>query len=136
MPSPANQTSSEAWQLAVHQYLSSLPDAHKAASKIPANAGMCLDMIIQAQGQKKGFIRLMDLLKPLIEPLKRFEGAIDVIMQTHGGVASPIWGPDYHLLGNPAIMPDGFNTRPLAVRMLKIGQKWQEVADRMPAQLP
>lgn len=45
-------------------------------------------------------------------------------------------GPDYHLLGNPAIMPDGFNTRPLAVRMLKIGQKWQEVADRMPAQLP
>lgn len=54
---------------------------------------MCLDMIIQAQGRKKGFTRLMELVKPLIDPLKRFEAAIDVIIQTHGAIASPIWGP-------------------------------------------
>lgn len=35
----------------------------------------------------------MELMRPLIDPLKRFEGAIDVLIQTHGGVASPIWGP-------------------------------------------
>lgn len=35
----------------------------------------------------------MELMRPLIDPLKRFEGAIDVLVQTHGGVASPIWGP-------------------------------------------
>lgn len=50
-------------------------------------------MIIQAQGQKKGFSRLLELLRPWIDPLKRCEAAIDVIMQTHGGLASPIWGP-------------------------------------------
>ena len=44
-------------------------------------------------------------------------------------------GPDYHLLGNPPLMPDEFKTRPLAVRML-IGQEWQEVVDGMPIQLP
>ncbi|KAL9131318.1 MAG: hypothetical protein Q9175_006790 [Cornicularia normoerica] len=93
MASPASQSSSDAWQLAVQQYLSSLPDAQKAAFKVPANAGMCLDMIIQAQGRKKGFTRLMELVKPLIDPLKRFEAAIDVIIQTHGAIASPIWGP-------------------------------------------
>ena len=36
-------------------------------------------------------------------------------------------GPDHYLLGNPAIMPDGFLTRPLAVKLLEIGHKWQEV---------
>ncbi len=50
-------------------------------------------MIIQAQGRKSGFTRLLRLIRPLIDPLQRFEGAIDVLMQTHGAVASPIWGP-------------------------------------------
>ena len=37
-------------------------------------------------------------------------------------------GPDYYLSGGePCVMPDGFSTRPLAVKMLEIGQKWQEV---------
>ena len=93
MPFSASQIKSEAWQSAVQRYMASLPNAQKAAFKVPANAGMCLDMIIQAQGRKKGFSRLLELLRPLIDPLKRFEAAIDVIMQTHGGVASPIWGP-------------------------------------------
>ena len=50
-------------------------------------------MIIQAQGRKRGLTRLLGLLRPIIDPLRRFEGAIDVLMQTHGAVASPIWGP-------------------------------------------
>ena len=50
-------------------------------------------MIIQAQGRKRRLARLLGLIRPLIEPLQRFEGAIDVLMQTHGAVASPVWGP-------------------------------------------
>ena len=39
-----------------------------------------------------------------------------------------VTGPDYPFYGSPncpAIMPDGFHTRSLAVKMLDIGQKWQ-----------
>ena len=52
-----------------------------------------MDIIKRAQGRKKGFDRLMLTLRPLIEPLKRFESAIDVMVQTNSGIASPIWGP-------------------------------------------
>ena len=82
-----------AWQLAVQHYLATLPDSQKATFRAPANADTCLNMIIKAQGRKRGFTRLMELIRPLIDPLQRFEGAIDVLIQTHGGVASPIWGP-------------------------------------------
>ena len=54
---------------------------------------MCLDMIIQAQRRKKCFTRLLELVRPSIDPLKRSEGAIDIIVQTHSGIASLIWGP-------------------------------------------
>ena len=40
-------------------------------------------------------------------------------------------GPDYPFYGNPTyptMMPDGFHTRPLAVKMLDIGRKWQRVS--------
>ncbi|KAL6715489.1 hypothetical protein ACLMJK_006450 [Lecanora helva] len=83
----------EAWQIGVQQYLSRLPDSQKATFKAPANADTCLAMIVKAQSRKKGFTRLMELFRPLIEPLKRFEGTIDVLTQTHGALASPIWGP-------------------------------------------
>ena len=36
-------------------------------------------------------------------------------------------GPDRCYVESPALMPDGFHTRPLAVKMLEIGQRWQEV---------
>ena len=36
-------------------------------------------------------------------------------------------GPDRCYLQNPPVMPDGFHTRPLAVKMMEIGQRWQEV---------
>ena len=35
----------------------------------------------------------MELIRPLIDPFKRFEGAKDVLIQTHGALAGPIWGP-------------------------------------------
>ena len=50
-------------------------------------------MIIQAQGRKRRLTRLLDLERPLIEPLQCFEGAIDVLMQTNGAVTSPVLGP-------------------------------------------
>ncbi len=52
-----------------------------------------MDLISHAQSRKKGFDRLMLTLRPLIEPLKKFEGAIDVMVQTNSGIASPVWGP-------------------------------------------
>lgn len=93
MAASTSQSQLDPWQLAVQQHLATLPESQKAGFVAPANADACLGLIIRAQGRKKGFSRLMELLRPLIDPLKRFEGAIDVITQTHGAVASPIWGP-------------------------------------------
>jgi hypothetical protein len=52
-----------------------------------------MEIIKRAQGRKKCFERLMLTFRPLIGPLKRFEGAIGVMVQTNSGIASPIWGP-------------------------------------------
>lgn len=93
MVSPASQTQLDTWQLAVQSHLATLSDSQRSAFKAPANADTCMKMIINAQSQKRGFTRLMELIRPLIDPLKRFEGAIDILIQTHGAVASPIWGP-------------------------------------------
>ena len=93
MASPANQQDSQAWYIAVERYVATLSAPQRAAFNAPATAETCLNMIIQAQGRKRGLTRLLGLLRPLIDPLRRFEGAIDVLMQTHGAVASPIWGP-------------------------------------------
>ena len=93
MASPANQQDSQAWYTAVERYVATLSAPQRAVFNAPANAETCLNMIIQAQGRKRGLTRFLSLLHPLIDPLRRFEGAIDVLMQTHGAVASPIWGP-------------------------------------------
>ena len=93
MASPANQQDSQAWYIAVERYLATLSAPQRAVFNAPANPETCLNMIMQAQGRKRGLTRLLSLLRPLIDPLRRFEGAIDVLMQTHGAVASPIWGP-------------------------------------------
>ena len=79
--------------MAVQRYIVALSAAWDAALKIPADAGMCFNMIIQAQGRKKGLTQLLGLVWPLIDPLLRFKGAIDIIAQTHGGVATSTWGP-------------------------------------------
>jgi hypothetical protein len=83
----------DAWEYAVQSYLASLSSAERKGFTAPTSADDCLAQIRQAQAHKKGFNRLMTTLRPIIEPLKRFEGAIDVLVQTNGGIASPIWGP-------------------------------------------
>ena len=93
MASPANQQDSQAWYIAVERYIATLSAPQRAVFNAPANPETCLAMIIRAQGRKRGLTRFLSLLRPLIDPLRRFEGAIDVLMQTHGAVASPTWGP-------------------------------------------
>ena len=41
-------------------------------------------------GENKSFTRPLELVRPSIDPLKRFEGARDIIAQAHGGTASPM----------------------------------------------
>lgn len=93
MASPANQQDSQAWYTAVERFVATLSAPQRAVLNAPASAETCLNMVIQAQGRKRGLTRFLSLLRPLIDPLRRFEGALDVLMQTHGAVASPIWGP-------------------------------------------
>lgn len=87
--SPSKTT---AWKYAIDRYLSCLSDTQRKTSSTPAGPEECLELIRQAQGRKK-YDRFVVALRPLIEPLKRFEGSIDVLVQAQAGIASPIWGP-------------------------------------------
>ena len=84
MASSANQQESQAWYIAVQRYVATLSAPQRADFNAPANADTCLNMIIQAQRRKRRSTRLLSLIRPLVDPLRRFEGAIDVLMQTHG----------------------------------------------------
>ena len=69
----------------------------------------------------------MELLKPLIDPLKRFEGAIDIVMQTHGGIARPIWGP---LRMAITMASDHFKTlESLAMILYRVGGSLERVTN-------
>lgn len=82
-----------AWQVGVDRYLSRLPLELKQAFKAPASADDCLQLLYAAQAKNRKLDRLVTILKPLIEPLKRFESSVDVLVQTYSSIASPIWGP-------------------------------------------
>ncbi|KAL9609169.1 MAG: hypothetical protein Q9167_006046 [Letrouitia subvulpina] len=88
---PSN--ASEAWQQAVKNYTQALPLKKQSELKAPTTTEQCLQILSDHRSRKKGYTRVLELFKPLIDPLKRFEGAIDVTVQTHAGIASPIWGP-------------------------------------------
>lgn len=81
-----------AWQNAIERHLNCLSASQRKTFVAPADPDDCLELIRQAQGRKK-YDRFMVALRPLIEPLKRFEGCIDVLVQAQSGIASPIWGP-------------------------------------------
>ncbi|MCJ1385859.1 hypothetical protein MMC17_008983 [Xylographa soralifera] len=87
---------SAAWQLALEKHLATLSLDHRASFLASTSAEDCVD-IIRAASQKRhkrdSFVRVLEALRPIIEPLKRFEGAIDVLVQTNGVFCSPIWGP-------------------------------------------
>ena len=84
---------STAWQIGVDRYLSNLTPELKKAFKAPASADDCLHLLQAAQAKNRKFDKLILILQPLIEPLKRFESSIDVLVQTYSSIASPIWGP-------------------------------------------
>ena len=49
--------------------------------------------IIMRSSRRRGVTKILEVMKPILQPLKRFESVIDVIVQTNGGMGSPIWGP-------------------------------------------
>lgn len=54
---------------------------------------MCLKIVVEAQRRKKGFTQFLELVRRLIDPLKRFEGAVDIIVQTHEADSESETGP-------------------------------------------
>ncbi len=69
---------SAAWESSVAKFLSSLPDAQREAFEVPASPEQCLVLVQQIEARKKGYNRLLVVLEPLISPLKRFEGSLDL----------------------------------------------------------
>jgi hypothetical protein len=60
----------------------------------PASVDDCMEKIRQVRHRhRQRYHKLMEMLRPLIEPLKRFEGAIDALAQINSGMVSPVWGP-------------------------------------------
>ncbi|XXH02413.1 hypothetical protein Hte_008788 [Hypoxylon texense] len=84
---------SRTWQDAVQSFLSSLGPTEREAFRAPASPDDCMAVLLATQRRKTKLTRILDLMKPAIDPLKRFESAIDVIVQVNAGIASPIWGP-------------------------------------------
>ncbi|KAI1209282.1 uncharacterized protein F4807DRAFT_102421 [Annulohypoxylon truncatum] len=84
---------STTWQDAVNSFLSSLAPTERDAFQAPASPDDCMAVLLATQRRKTKLARILDLMRPAIDPLKRFEGAIDVIVQVNAGIASPIWGP-------------------------------------------
>ena len=82
----------DAWQIAVETHLSSLTASQKAGFVAPANADDCMKLIAKSH-RVRGFSRVLNVMRPIIDPLRRFETVIDVLVQTNGGLCSPIWGP-------------------------------------------
>ncbi|KAI1771185.1 hypothetical protein F4818DRAFT_450045 [Hypoxylon cercidicola] len=87
------EKNSRTWQDAVQSFLSTLGPTERAAFRAPANPDDCMAVLMATQRRKNKLTRILDLMKPAIDPLKRFESAIDVIVQVNAGIASPIWGP-------------------------------------------
>ncbi|OTA68753.1 hypothetical protein K449DRAFT_387073 [Hypoxylon sp. EC38] len=87
------EKSPTAWKDAVQSFLSSLGPSERAAFQAPATPDDCMAVLLATQRRKTRLARILDLMRPAIDPLKRFESAIDVIVQVNAGIASPIWGP-------------------------------------------
>jgi len=94
LPIHANPRSlmSPAWQNAIQTHLASLTQVEKEAFKAPASPEDCMSIIAKSQ-RRLGFTRVLEAMRPVLEPLRRFESVIDVVIQTNGGIGSPIWGP-------------------------------------------
>lgn len=87
-----NKASLDAWQIAVQSHLASLTTTQRAGFQATASPDECLKLMVSSH-RERSFTRILNLLRPIIEPLKRFENVVDVLVQTNGGIGSPIWGP-------------------------------------------
>jgi hypothetical protein len=83
----------DSWSLGVERFLATLPPEHRETFKAPANSDECMQLIAKAQLRNRKFDRLARILQPLVDPLRRFEGSIDMLIQTNSTFASPVWGP-------------------------------------------
>jgi hypothetical protein len=86
-------TSQDAWSLGVERFIATLPPEHRATFKAPANSDECMQLINKARLRNRKFDRLARILQPLVDPLRRFEASIDILIQTNSTFASPVWGP-------------------------------------------
>lgn len=92
-PNARKSTEVSAWQLGIDRYLATLPADLKHTFRAPASAEECLQLLQNVKTRNRKFDRVVNLLQPLIEPLKTFEASVDVLVQTYSSIASPIWGP-------------------------------------------
>jgi hypothetical protein len=83
----------DSWSLGVERFIATLPPEHRATFKAPANSDECMQLIEKAQLRNRKFDRLARIIQPLVDPLRRFEGSIDILIQTNSTFASPVWGP-------------------------------------------
>ena len=83
----------DSWSLSVERFMATLPPEHRESFKAPANSDECIQLIEKAQLRNRKFDRLARILQPLVEPLRRFEGSIDILIQSSSTFASPVWGP-------------------------------------------
>lgn len=83
----------DTWAVVLQRHLDTLPPAAQQNLRDATDAQSCLKIIRLAQGRRKGYDRLLLALQGLIDPIKRFENVIDVVVQVNSGIATPIWGP-------------------------------------------
>ncbi|KAF2015743.1 hypothetical protein BU24DRAFT_450409 [Aaosphaeria arxii CBS 175.79] len=83
-----------AWEVAVQKHLASLPPGERAAFQAPASVEDCMTKVHMVRHRhRQKYHKLLETLRPIIEPLERFQGAIDVIAQVQSGMIAPVWGP-------------------------------------------
>ncbi|KAJ5174333.1 uncharacterized protein N7482_000210 [Penicillium canariense] len=90
---PAQPASTDPWEQALALYVNGLGPSKRQQFQAPATVDECLQTVVLNGGRRRAFTRILEFLRPLIDPLRRFEGAIDVVVQVSAGIASPIWGP-------------------------------------------
>ena len=77
----------------MREYTESLTPKQQLTIKAPTTVEQCLQILAENRSRKKAFSRILESFRFVIEPLGRMSGAIDVVVQTCSGIASPIWGP-------------------------------------------
>lgn len=90
-PTPWYRSPPDAWQYAIRKYIDTLSESQKATFIAPTSAESCLGVIYGSE-RRRGVTRVLEIMRPILEPLKRFERVLDAVTQVHG-IGSAIWGP-------------------------------------------